>query len=39
MEPSVVNAPAFYSRTASSDADAGDSNQNLPPEQTTAMVS
>ncbi|KAL5966652.1 hypothetical protein TSMEX_005617 [Taenia solium] len=39
MEPSVVNAPAFYSRTASSDADVGDSNQNLPPEQTTAMVS
>ncbi|KAL5112974.1 hypothetical protein TcWFU_009647 [Taenia crassiceps] len=36
---SSVNAPAFYSQTASSDTDVGDSNQNLPPEQTTAMVS
>ncbi|KAH9287145.1 hypothetical protein ECG_01470 [Echinococcus granulosus] len=39
MASSVVNTPAFYSRTASSDVDVADSNQNLPPEQTIAMVS
>ncbi|VDM16647.1 unnamed protein product [Hydatigera taeniaeformis] len=39
LGPAVVNTPAFYSRTASSDSDVGDSNQNMPPKQATAMVS